>query len=81
MGQVYRGLGRSDDDRQAGYRQLFRAQVSKADMDVIRQSTNKGWALGGARFRAKIETLSDRRTSPLPKGRPRKQGEDENNGV
>lgn len=31
---------------------------------------NKAWVLGNDRFRAKIEMLSGRRESPLPKGRP-----------
>jgi putative transposase len=68
--QVYRGLGRSDEDRQSAYRQLFRAQVAKDDLEAIRESTHKGWVLGNDRFRAKIERLSGRRASPLPKGRP-----------
>lgn len=43
--ELYQRLGRSDDERQSAYRQLFRAQVSKADVDAIRDATNKGWAL------------------------------------
>lgn len=68
---LYRRLGKTDTERQAAYRQLFRAQLSKADVDAIREATNKAWALGNNRFRAKIEALSGRRASPLPKGRPR----------
>jgi hypothetical protein len=63
--------------RQATYRQLFRAQLSHADLESIRETLHKGWALGSHRFRAKIETLSARRASPLPKGRPRQK----DNGV
>lgn len=68
---LYRRLGKTVTERQAAYRQLFRAQLSKADVGAIREATNKAWALGNDRFRAKIETLSGRRASPLPKGRPR----------
>lgn len=68
---LYQRLGKTDTERQAAYRQLFRTQLSKADVEAIREATNKAWALGNSRFRAKIETLSGRRASPLPKGRPR----------
>lgn len=68
---LYRRLGRSDAERQAAYRQLFRAQLGKADIDAIREATNKAWVLGNDRFRAKIEGLSGRRSAPLPRGRPR----------
>jgi len=67
--EVYRRLGRSAEERQSAYRQLFRAQLSKADIEAIRRATNKAWALGSERFRARIEVLSGRRAAPLPKGR------------
>lgn len=67
--ETYRRLGRSVQERQSSYRQLFRAQLSKADIEAIREATNKAWALGDAGFRSKIETLAGRRAAPLPKGR------------
>ena len=70
--ELYRRLGRSDGERQARYRQLFRAQLSKADVEALRDATNKAWALGNERFRRRIEDLSGRRSAPLPKGRPAK---------
>jgi len=69
----YRRLGKNAASRQAAYRQLFRARVAAADIEAIREATNKAWVLGSDRFKAKIEALSGRRTQPLPKGRPRKQ--------
>ncbi|MBX9812126.1 MAG: transposase [Burkholderiales bacterium] len=69
---LYRRLGRAEEERQAAYRQLFRAQLAKADLDAIREATNKAWALGNGRFREKIEALSGRRAAPLPKGRPKR---------
>jgi putative transposase len=69
----YRRLGQNATARQAAYRQLFRAKIAVADLEAIREATNKAWVLGSDRFKAKIETLSGRRTAPLPKGRPRKQ--------
>lgn len=70
--ELYRRLGRSVEDRQSSYRQLFRAQLSKTDIEAIREATNKAWALGNDRFRAKIEALAGRRAAPLPRGRPAK---------
>ena len=67
---LYRGLARSAQERLSAYRQLFRAQISKEDLETIRDSTHKGWAMGNDRFRAKVERLSGRRAAPLPKGRP-----------
>ena len=67
---LYRGLGRSVEARQSSYRQLFRAQLSKTDIEAIRESTNKAWALGNAHFQAKIAALTGRRAAPMPKGRP-----------
>ena len=70
--ELYHRLGRSVEDRQSSYRQLFRAQLSKTDIETIREATNKAWALGNDRFRAKIEALAGRRAAPLPRGRPAK---------
>ena len=70
--EFYRRLGRSIEERQHAYRQLFRAQLSKTDVDTIRDATQKAWVLGSDRFRTKIETLADRRAAPLSRGRPSK---------
>lgn len=69
---LYRRLDRNTDARRSAYRQLFRAQLAKADVDAIREATNKAWVLGNDRFREKIETLSGRRASQQARGRPRK---------
>ncbi|MGH8729910.1 MAG: transposase [Burkholderiales bacterium] len=74
---IYRRLGEDAASRQAAYRQLFRAQLSKTDLQSIRDTLHKGWALGNDRFRVKIEKLAGRRAAPLPRGRPRREG----NGV
>ena len=69
--RVYRRIASEDALRQAAYRQLFRTQLSKDDLETIRAATHKGWALGDNRFREKIESLTGRRAAPLPRGRPR----------
>jgi len=50
---------------------FFRAQLSKTELESIRDTLHKGWVLGDNRFETKIEKLSGRRAAPLPKGRPR----------
>ncbi|HKB60437.1 MAG TPA: transposase, partial [Gallionellaceae bacterium] len=57
--------------RQTAYRQLFRAQIPRDELEAIRNATNKAWVLGEGRFLQKVEALSQRRAAPLPKGRPR----------
>jgi len=74
--ELYQRLGRTDVERQSAYRQLFLAQVSKADVDAIRDATNKGWALGNSRFSAKVEALTARRATALPRGRPKRDAAD-----
>jgi len=69
---VYRKLDVSEEERQSAYRQLFRLTIDKSDLDALREATNKGWVLGGDRFRAEIERLSGRRSVAKPRGRPKK---------
>jgi len=68
---LYKRLDDTDDGRHIAYRQLFRAQLTKTDVDSIRETTNKAWVLGDNRFREKIEVLSGRRSSRQTTGRPR----------
>ena len=70
--RVYRRLGESEVERRAAYRRLFRTKLPETDIEAIRESTNKGWALGDHRFGEKVEALGGRRAAPLPRGRPPK---------
>ena len=67
---LYRRLDRSRPRRCAAYRALFRGAVEEGILKDIRAATNTGWALGNERFRTEIQRLSQRRTAPLPRGRP-----------
>lgn len=69
---LYIGLGSTEAARQSGYQALFNKVLSDKELDEIRESTNKGWALGDHKFRDRIETLAQRRSEPLSKGRPKK---------
>jgi len=71
--ELYRGLGRSMSERLSAYKQLFLSAACEADIETIRENTNKAWVLGNDRFREKVELLTGRRTKSKPKGRPRKE--------
>jgi putative transposase len=68
----YLSLARTEKKRLENYRALFKAQVSAELLKEIRESVNKGLALGGERFKTQIETLTDRRVTPRKAGRPKK---------
>ena len=70
----YLQLGRSAEERQGAYRQLFRGALAATDLETIRESTHKAWAMGGDRFKAKIEKLGQRRATSKGVGRPRQEG-------
>ena len=40
--EFYLSLGHTNKARQSAYRQLFRTQVAKADVEAIRNATSKG---------------------------------------
>jgi len=72
---LYQQLGRTAAARQQAYRALFRQHLSGEVLDSIRNATNLAWVLGSPRFKARLERKLDRRVSPLPRGRPRKDTE------
>ena len=72
----YQELGANANDRRRAYRELCGALPDSTLAD-IRDATNRGWALGGKRFRDEMATLLARRTQPGTRGR-RPRGKDEN---
>lgn len=68
----YRRLGKTDEERQAAYRQLFKAHIPESSLDEIRDATNKAWALGDGRFKQRIQKQLERRIEPNTKGGDRK---------
>ena len=69
---LYQSLAKEENQRRSAYRELVKAPMDAELLDEIRDSTNKGWALGSGRFQEKVERLTERRTMPLPKGRPKR---------
>jgi putative transposase len=67
----YQDLGDSARDCAKAYRKLCRQKPSAQQVEEITAATMKGWVLGDSRFARKIEKLSGRRATQLPKGRPK----------
>jgi putative transposase len=68
----YRRLGKTDEERQAAYRQLFKSHIPESSLDEIRDATNKAWVLGNERFKQRIQKQLERRVEPNAKGGDRK---------
>lgn len=66
----YVALGRDHNERRLAYRALFLDVIDKTALDHIRESTNKGWALGDDRFRLEITKRLNRRAYPVPVASP-----------
>lgn len=64
----YSVLGADPVSRRGAYRALFENALDEATLRMIRETTNKAWALGNDRFREHIKRLVHRRTEPLPRG-------------
>ena len=77
----YLKIARSAAARLSGYRALFKAAIGKSDLAQIRDCTHKGWALGGDKFKAEIETRAQRQASSKGVGRPRVAEAEDDNAV
>lgn len=71
--ELYLRLGKTAEERQQAYRQLFTAHLDAAMLSTIRDATNKAWPLGNDKFRTSIEATLQRRARPLPRGGARKR--------
>ncbi len=68
----YLQLGKTDEARQAAYRELFEHHINEFSVAEIRKATNKDWVLGGDRFKQRTQRQTNRRVEPSPKGGDRK---------
>lgn len=67
----YLNLGRSAEERQAAYRELFKAALSDDQLLDIRTHLQQQRALGSNRFQAAIEAQLGRIAKVRPHGRPK----------
>ncbi len=72
---VYAGLGLTDEERRAAYRELFRYELDPGLVDEIRQVTQGGLVLGSDHFAEQVAALAGRRTRRGKAGRPCKAPE------
>lgn len=70
---LYKELGRTPEERQSSYRELFRHELDPGEIDKIRKATNGNFSLGDNRFNAEISEMLGRRVSPGRAGRPKKK--------
>lgn len=77
----YKRLGKTDEERQAAYRQLFKAHIPEISLNEIRDATNKAWALGNDRFKQRIQKQLERRVEANEKGGDRKSEKFRSNRV
>jgi putative transposase len=73
--ELYCRLGRSLREREQAYCDLFRLQLRTSDLQNIRETTNKNWALGDAGFVRRIAEVSGRQSTPKRQGRQSKTDE------
>jgi len=75
---AYLALGETEADRCAAYRRLFAGHLDDTLLGNIRNSVNKGMALGSERFLDEIELLSGQRVRSVKRGpKPRMRSQEE----
>ena len=70
MHEQYERLGKIDGERQLAYRDLFRSELDSTELSEIRDTVNRGWPLGGERFKDQIERALACAARPPKRGRP-----------
>lgn len=68
----YWHTGNTPFDRQANYRKLLEHGLASSQIERIEQALFGQWALAEDDFLHTLKTRATRRTSPAPRGRPRK---------
>ena len=67
---LYQQLGRTAEERQRTYRELFQHYIPETELHEIRECLAYNYPLGNDRFREQIETALGRRVGERKKGRP-----------
>lgn len=67
---VYGGLGEGGANRACAYKALFGSALPDTAVNLIREATNKNWALGNEGFKRRMEELTRRRSAPARRGPP-----------
>src|SRR5690554_126539 len=70
--ELYDALGKTRKARQSRYRAMFKGRMADADLEDIRDATNKSWLLGRERFKRNFELKTGRAANPKKKGGDRR---------
>jgi putative transposase len=73
--EEYERLGNTAEQRQQAYRELFRSELDPSELTEIRDTVNRGWPLGGERFKDEIEKALKCAARPPKRGRPSRSAE------
>ncbi len=68
----YQGLGNSDNERAARYRDFVRSAIPTGEWELIRDALQRGQLTGTRRFADEVEVIIGRRIEKRKQGRPRK---------
>ena len=71
----YLALGNSGPERAMAFRRLFGDTMEQTDLERLRISLNKGWALGSQSFLEEMGQRLGRPVQPPKRGRPKKVDE------
>jgi len=71
--EQYLRISADKQEREIGYRELFRYQLDPGLIDEIRDATNGNFALGSERFKGEVSVALNRRVVHGKSGRPRKE--------
>ncbi len=69
---AYWALGNTPFERENAWRLLLDTGLSPLLARRLSDAVDKGWVLGRPEFVAEVGRITQRRTSPLPRGRPRR---------
>ncbi|WP_049721564.1 hypothetical protein [Gilvimarinus polysaccharolyticus] len=70
--ELYNEQGKTLGEQQRAYRAFFKGRMPEADIQKIREATNKAWLLGSERFKRDFEVVAGRRAEPVKQGGDRK---------
>lgn len=70
--RIYKRLGKTEKERQAAYRHLFRSLIPERVLEDIREATNKAWVLGSTRFKKRMSKKLKRPVESSGRGGDRK---------
>lgn len=71
--RLFNELGTSASARMSAYRAMFGDVIPEADLEHLRFTVNKGWALGSDRFIDDMQRALGRALRPPRRGRPKKE--------